>query len=346
MHRLLPLVAVLSLLLAACGPPEESGRLYVANLRSSDVTVIEPASGRELARLPLAENPHEFALLGDAVLVSNYRSAAITRIDGELSARQSLLAGEPHGIAVLDELVAVTQGRRGSVALLDHDGQLLREVETGGEPHMVVAAAGRFYAVDAAGGRLLEIDPATGTVARQTAVGRLPESVAVQPGDAQLAVANARSRDLSLVERATLRETRRVPLDGAPVRVAYSPDGRTLAASLNDRGRVALLDAGGRQRAAVSVGDRPDGLAFSTDGRRLYVALVGERRVAVVRVADATVVRYLDAGDGPSGLLLVRCPPSPIGWMAPPRPSTTLVSRGRARPGRETSDDGAAASPR
>jgi sugar lactone lactonase YvrE len=90
------------------------------------------------------------------------------------------------------------------------------------------------------------------------------------------------------------------------VRVAYSPDGRTLAVSLNDQERVALLDASsGRQQALVHAGVLPDGLAFSPDGAFLYVALTGDHAVAVLSLHDRHITRRIQTGDGPSGLLLV-----------------------------------------
>src|SRR5689334_5093440 len=62
------------------GLPAPRGTLYVANLRSSDVSVLDLASGRELQRVPVALDPHELAQAGGAVWVSDYRSAAVTRL--------------------------------------------------------------------------------------------------------------------------------------------------------------------------------------------------------------------------------------------------------------------------
>lgn len=301
------LAVPLLLLLAGCGTPVEGGTLYVANLRSSDVSVIDAASGHERARIPVAQNPHELAAAMDGVLVSNYRSGAVTLLRGGGIATSLDLGGEPHGLAVAGGRAAVTLGRAGRVALLDaRSGDRLGEVETGGEPHMAAAATdGRLYAVDAARDLLLEIDAAAGAVTRRVAVGRTPETLAVSPDGRTVAVGNARSGDLSLIDADSFTERARVPVPGVPVRVRYSPDGRTLAVSLNDSGRVALLDRDGAVRATVAAGARPDGLAFSPDGRVLYVALSGDHRVAVLGLADRRVLRTIDAGDGPSGLLLL-----------------------------------------
>jgi len=283
------------------------GTLYVANLRSSDVSVIALADGVERARVPVAFNPHELAPAGDALLVTNYRSGVVTRLTlPDLVATPIILGGEPHGVAVTGALAAVTLGRAGEVALLDvADGNVHARVPTGGEPHMAAAWGDRLYVADAAGNALLEIDPSAATLTRRVAVGATPESLDVSPDGATVAVANARSGDVSLIDRERFVERARVPLPGSPVRVRYHPDGRLLAVSLANVGQVALLDRDGAVKALVPVGNRPDGLAFSPNGRLLYVALTGDNRVAVVDVAARRVVRALPAGDGPSGLLLV-----------------------------------------
>ncbi len=308
--RTLLLWLSLALLLPACSLQHAGtggGTLYVANLRSSDVSVIALADGRERARLPVAFNPHELAVAGDALLVTNYRSGAVTRLSlPDLAATPIALGGEPHGVAVVGSLAVVTLGRAAEVALLDlADDRVCATVPTGGEPHMAAAWGDRVYVADASGSALLEIDPTTAALTRRVAVGATPESLDVSPDGDTIAVANARSGDVSLIDRERFVERARVPLPGAPVRVRYRPDGRLLAVSLTDAGQVALLDRTGAVTVLIPVGNRPDGLAFSPDGRLLYVALTGENRVAVVDVAARRVLRALPAGDGPSGLLLV-----------------------------------------
>ena len=302
---LLTAIGVLALA-TACGAPIESGRLYVANLRSSDVSIIDIAKGRELARVPVADNPHELLLQGGALLLSNYRSAAITRLSlgGEQEATFAI-PGEPHGLALAGERLAVTRGIAGKLSLLGPvDGAAPTEIELGGEPHALGWAAGRLYVVDAMQARLIEIDPERGVVTRQIEIGKTPESVAVSPDERTIAVANARSGSVSLIDRETLTERIRLIVPGAPVRVAFSPDGKLLAASMSETGRLAFIDPARQRVSAVfEVGPRPDGLAFSRYGERLYVALTGGNQVAIVAVDDRKVVRNLIAGDGPSGLV-------------------------------------------
>src|SRR5689334_12906286 len=70
---------VVAALAAACSDATAGGHLVVANLRSSDVSFIDLATGREVGRVAVAENPHELARTPDGLMVSNYRSASVTR---------------------------------------------------------------------------------------------------------------------------------------------------------------------------------------------------------------------------------------------------------------------------
>lgn len=152
---------------------------------------------------------------------------------------------------------------------------------------------------------VVEIDPQAGVVTRRVGVGGTPEGIAVSPDGRTLAVANARSRDLSLIDIETFAERARIAVGGSPVRVAYHASGATLAVSLIDRGSILLLDTRSGRSRTLNVGVRPDGLAFDASGTRLFVALTGEGTVVEVRLRDRQMTRRLAVGDGPSGLLFV-----------------------------------------
>src|SRR5690349_21629715 len=91
-----PLVGV-ALLLSGGAGPHEHGRLYVADLRSSDVRGYDLARHTELGRQAVAEDPHELTFAADDAWTSNYRSAAVTRLSAaNETAAQFAVSGEPH----------------------------------------------------------------------------------------------------------------------------------------------------------------------------------------------------------------------------------------------------------
>jgi DNA-binding beta-propeller fold protein YncE len=107
---------------------------------------------------------------------------------------------------------------------------------------------------------------------------------------------------------------------GRPVRVAFSPDGATIAAALSADGAVALLDRHGRSRR-VAVGGLPDGLLFDPSSEVLYVSDLDAGRVTAVNVRSGRVQAVYEAPGGmiaSSGALLAVAHQRVFGGLACP----------------------------
>lgn len=91
----------------------------------------------------------------------------------------------------------------------------------------------------------------------------------------------------------------------SPLAVAFSPDGKTLAATDHTAGSLALLDP---HQAVVTqtvkLQGQPTGLAWSQDGKRVFVAEFGAGAVAEIDAASASVIRRLPVGRDPMGVAL------------------------------------------
>lgn len=101
-----------------------------------------------------------------------------------------------------------------------------------------------------------------------------PTALAVSPDGATVAVGLAHSYRIYLVDAASgQRNTHLVSDEGAVFSLAYSPDGRLLAAG-DTRGRVMLWDPDEPERPRILEGHTWSvyGLAFTPDGRRLVTA--------------------------------------------------------------------------
>lgn len=132
--------------------------------------------------------------------------------------------------------------------------------------------------------RSLALVSTGGQVTRRIGVGVYPVNVAVSKGRAL--VANTGSRDVSIVNLASGRETARIATGGEPSAVAIAPDGRTaIAANLipvddatdaANAARIIFVDmatgkkTGGLRLESGSANVRA--VAFSPDGRWAYIA--------------------------------------------------------------------------
>jgi YVTN family beta-propeller protein len=132
-----------------------------------------------------------------------------------------------------------------------------------------------------------------------------PLGLALSPDEALLAVANANSDTLSLIDTATRQVTQNVAVGDGPEEVAITPDGRTaLVSNVNGRS-VSIVDLSlPAVRATVQVGNDPGDIAITPDGAFAYVANSGSSSVSVIAIATAGVVTTINAGMTPEGVAL------------------------------------------
>jgi len=131
-------------------------------------------------------------------------------------------------------------------------------------------------------------------------VGMTPKYVAVTPDDRYVLVTNWCSYDMSVVDHATLREIRRVPLGRFPRGIAVDRDSRTAYVAVMGSYDIAKVDL---RTFAVSyirgVGSGPRHLVLSDDGRRLYATLNGAGQVVAIDTATDRVVGRVSTGSQP-----------------------------------------------
>ncbi|WP_371816735.1 PQQ-dependent catabolism-associated beta-propeller protein [Rhizobacter sp. AJA081-3] len=118
--------------------------------------------------------------------------------------------------------------------------------------------------------------------------------------DGNLMVACTDSNAADIIDPATGKSVRRVPLGDEPEAFDLSPDGKTIYVSNEDEGEASFIDAAsGKQLQAVKVGKEPEGVKLSADGKTLYVTSEVASLVHVIDVATAKVVKNIKVGKRP-----------------------------------------------
>lgn len=165
-----------------------SGRLYVADRESRQVSVLDTARMERIATIPVGEGPFALGLnpRGDRLYVGNVRSGDVSVIDtGALALIGTVkIGGMPYGVATSEDggLALVTNQQAGTVAV---------------------------------------IDAASLTVKATIPVGRYPEGIVVDGHAAY--VANWFSDTVSVLDLRTLKETARIPVAEGPRSLAVGP---------------------------------------------------------------------------------------------------------------------------
>ena len=335
------LVLVLALIAAACSREAEPAaakagvRLYVTNEMSGDLSVIDPAERREIARIALGKRPRGLAPSPDGRLL--YIALSGSPIAGPGVDESTLPPADKaaDGIAVFDiasgrvlrvirgvsdpEQVAVSpDGRRlyvasedtGRLVVMDaRQGGVLASLPVGGEPEGVaVSPDGTIaYATSEEDHTVAVVETAAPRVRSRVRVGLRPRNAVFTSDSRRAFVPGENDATVAAIDVAADRVTASIRLEGEnfrPMGVALSPNDRALFVTTG-RGRTLVrLDASTLAvTGRVEVGERPWGVAISPDGRFAFTANGPSNDVTIVDAQSMRVVARVPAGERPWGVV-------------------------------------------
>ena len=294
------------------------GTLWVMDYAGGRVAVLDPRTGRTIARITVGIAPAHavFTPDGRRAYVSNLLSNDVSVVD--VRARRvvttiSVQPGlQPHALAISPDgrEVWAPCGLGGGIWVIDtRTYKVARLIPTGGFPHAVTFSPdGRTaYLVDASPGKdsgLFVIDRATGHIRARIAVGTGSAMVVAGRDGRRVYVTGQGGGVLTVIDAATLKIVTRVPVGTAPHGLVVTPDGRLLYVAANTSRQVAVVDtATDRVVATVPVPGTADELA-------LWPSVQG-----------APGVRRLQG---------VTTPAAPARWAAVPGPRTIVHALRRA----------------
>lgn len=314
---LLPLLAM-ACAAAPSAQAQPQGMLLIGNKGEDTLSIVDLADGREIARLPTGRMPHEIAVSpdgGQAAVVA-YGGTTIDVFDLAKRARLRTVDlspnRRPHGLVWLADgrLVATTEASQ-SVAVVAPDGQVTSIATGASGSHMVAVApdARLAYVANIGSGSVSVLDLRAGRKLRDIAVGGKPEGLSLARGGTELWVGDLSAPRVQVYATASGEKLAEVVIDPVAIRVATSPDGKTIATSNVASGTVSLIDVAGRKllRTLAVSGSKEAGqvtILFSPDGKRLYAAETGRDQIAEIDIASGKVLRRLPAGKNGDGLAL------------------------------------------
>jgi len=308
--------------------------LVVLNKSEHTASLIDPESGKTLAKLPVGRGPHEVivSIDGRTAYVSNFGPYGIC------PAGDTMCKTPGNTITVLDlaeRKVKATYnygsntGQHGSVisrdskyvwvtsetpqSLLEIDaatGKIVNQWMTKQErSHLVVVTPDekKFYVSNTVSGSVSVIERATGAV-NVISIGKGAEAITISPDGREVWVGMPFDNKIAVISTAKDELAEMLESGGKqPQRIRFTPDGKEVWVSHVAGDTLTVIDAKSRKVVAnVSVGKRPQGIVFSPDGRIGYFALSGSNQVAVIDVPDRKLVQNFDTGLDPDGIGLGR----------------------------------------
>ncbi len=149
------------------------------------------------------------------------------------------------------------------------------------------------------------VDVRTLAITGVAQVGMVPKYVAVTPDNRYVLVTNWCSFDLSVVDRATFKEVRRIALGTDPRGIAVNRSSTVAYIAVMGSSDVARLDLGSFALSWYrGVGLSPRHLVLDPSGRYLYVTLNGANEVAKLDTATGAVVARVNTGSRPRSMTI------------------------------------------
>ncbi|CAN5125330.1 YVTN family beta-propeller repeat protein [soil metagenome] len=151
---------------------------------------------------------------------------------------------------------------------------------------------------------LTMIDLATLTVKGTIPTCKRGRHIQMTP-DHLIMVACSDSNAADVIDPATGKSVRRIPLGDEPEAFDISPDGKTIFVSNEDECEAGFFDAAtGKQLKSVKVGKEPEGVKVSADGKVLYVTSEVASLIHVIDVDSAKVLKNIKVGKRPRRMAL------------------------------------------
>jgi YVTN family beta-propeller protein len=340
------LIAVASLVAAtvlgtaalATSKPAVSGyRVLVTNEQAGTLSVLDGATRKLVATVPLGKRPRGLKLSPDGKLLYVALSGSPIAGPGVDASKLPPPDKGADGIGVLDlasmkllrvlrgvsdpeQLAVSADGKRlfiasedtGRAIVLDAvTGRQLASLDVGGEPEGVTLSPdGRFvYISSEEDHQISVIDTARNQVVAAFQVGERPRFTEFSDDGALAFVSAENDGTITVADARTHKVVRVIKLEGAltrPVGMAISHDGKLLY-TVTGRGKLLLsVDiATGRVLGSVEVGPRPWGVAISPDGKTLFTANGNSNDVTVVDAASMKATGRIAVDAGPWGLIVL-----------------------------------------
>ncbi len=326
------LFIVVVLWLGACGldaqTAPESALLILAK-DDNALLIVNPASLKVTAKLPVGPDPHEVIASSDGTTayISNYGDAYNTLTVVDLAAKKVLPVIDlgalraPHGLAFVGGRVWFTAEAAKAIGSYDPATKRVDWIMGTGQnrTHMIYVSPGlnQIVTTNAGSASVSIIEKIGGGAASGPSsgdwnetvvpVGRGSEGFDVSPDGKEIWVANADDGTVSIIDVASKKviDTLAANVKDAN-RLKFTPDGKLAFISSLRQPDVTVLDRVTRKEVKrIKVGEGAAGVLMQPDGSRVYVACSPDGYVAVIDLHSLEVVGRIEAGQEPDGLAWV-----------------------------------------
>jgi YVTN family beta-propeller protein len=310
-----------------------AGTLVVANQQGASATVLDAATLKTIATVPVGQGPHEVAISIDGrwAVVTNYgvqgtagNTLSVIDLAAETpSVVRTIDLGQytrPHGAAFVQagSKLLVTSETTQRLVMVDFiSGRIDTAMATNGRgSHMVAVQRDgrRAWTANIADGTVTEFDVDMRSTKRTFSVAANDEAIAATPGGVQVWVGSNTAKTVTVVNGADAKILGTITGFGHPYRVGISRTGRVAIVSDPPSNKIRVYDVGSRRELAQidiakqsGVGNPaatagPEGITFDPIADYAYITLHGTNQVMALDLRTLKVTGFGSVGAGPDGI--------------------------------------------
>ncbi len=294
--------------------------VFVLNSLQADISVIDPATWAETARIPTGKEPHHLYLTPDekSLIVANALGDSLTFVDPRTAQVQRTVRGivDPYHLRFSPDMkwLVTAANRLNHVDFYRWDGTdltLVQRVPTSKTPsHLWIDSGSRtVYSTMQDSDELVAIDIATQKVRWRTKTGAMPADVYGSPDGKQLFVGLTGSDSVEVfdISGEVPRSVQRIKTGNGAHAFRAAGDGIHLYVSNRVANTISKIDMrAGRVVDSFPAPGGPDCMDVSADGRFLYVSARWARKMLVIDTSERKVVRAIPVGKSPHGVWTLR----------------------------------------
>src|SRR5262245_39243211 len=236
--------------------------VYITNEASGDLSVIDAATNKVIATIPLGKRPRGIHITPDRkhIFVA--------------------LSGSPFAPPGVDESTLPPPDKSADgIGIVDVErNQFLRLMPVGSDPEEMALSpdGGKLYVANEDVGVASVVDVASGQIIKTLPVGEEPEGVSMSPNGKEVYVTSENNGLVTVIETAGNTQVASLKVGRRPRVVRFLPDGSRAYVSLENDSGIAVIDTVKhvllRTIKLEGEGVKPMGLVVSPDGKKLYVS--------------------------------------------------------------------------
>jgi len=319
------------------GPAPAFG--YVSNYNSGTVSMFDVKSSSVLANIAVGPNPLGIAITPDGASlyasVQGSNQVAVIDTNQRIVLTDIPVGQQPTGIALTPDGARAYVANRAdnTVSVINTaTNTVIASIPVGQYPQLLSVSpdGSRLYIANTNGGSVSIVDTGTNSPLETiSGLTNMPTGVHFSPNGSVVYVAD-QGGALSIIDPATATLLNNLPIQGNPIDVAVTPDGKRLYVSNSLSSGVSgidVLDATSlTQTGFVPVNTGTAGLAMTPDGSEVYAAEQGLRSVSIVNTGTNTVTTSIPVGNGTSFVVLGKSPSQTV--ATPSGANVTITGNG------------------